>query len=112
MRSAYVHTLIAEAFLGPKPKNLVVDHIDNNKLNNRLDNLQYVTRRLNNSKDKIRKYDLPTGVTMSGKKYQAAIVTAGVRKYLGVFLTAQEAGEAYQAEVNAVDSPVPRDRII
>lgn len=49
-----VHSLVAEAFLGfsyDKSKDLIVDHIDNNSLNNNLTNLQIVTRRVNLSKD-------------------------------------------------------------
>ena len=43
----YVHKLVAEAFI-PNPFNKPeVDHIDNNKMNNSADNLQWVTHKEN-----------------------------------------------------------------
>ena len=46
----YVHRLVAEAYL-PNPENLPqVDHIDNDKTHNYLNNLQWITHRDNNRK--------------------------------------------------------------
>ena len=48
-----VHKLVAEYFLNHKGDGsmlLVIDHIDNNKSNNRLDNLQVISNRENSSK--------------------------------------------------------------
>lgn len=46
-RRAYVHHLIAEAFIGPRPDGHVVNHIDSDRQNNALSNLEYVTSRRN-----------------------------------------------------------------
>ena len=43
-----VHSLVAEAFLGPRPTNHVVNHVDGNKTNNSLWNLEYCSYSENN----------------------------------------------------------------
>ena len=45
-----VHRVVAEAFIGPIKRNMVVDHIDENKGNNRADNLQILTHSQNKIK--------------------------------------------------------------
>lgn len=48
----FVHSLVAEAFIGPRPTGLVIAHGDGNHLNNRLDNLRYCCPKENEA-DKI-----------------------------------------------------------
>lgn len=43
----YVHRMIAETFLGPCPPGCLVDHVNEARTDNRLQNLQYVTHREN-----------------------------------------------------------------
>lgn len=45
----YVHVLVMETFVGDKPEGYEVNHIDEDKSNNRLDNLEYLTRKENNN---------------------------------------------------------------
>lgn len=44
-----VHRLVAHEFLGKRPEDLVINHIDENKANNRVENLEYVTVEYNNN---------------------------------------------------------------
>jgi hypothetical protein len=52
-RSRYIHHLVAEAFLGPRPAGLKVRYIDGDALNNALSNLKYGTHS-ENELDKVR----------------------------------------------------------
>lgn len=49
----YVHQLVLETFLGPRPRDFDTCHTDGNKTNNKLDNLRYDTVK-NNVADSIR----------------------------------------------------------
>lgn len=99
-----VHQLVAIAFLNHKPDgtlNIVVDHIDNNKLNNNVENLQLTTNRHNASKDKKNTSSKYTGVSWckKSKKWTARIRVNRKQKYLGCFNCETEASKAYQEEL-------------
>ena len=95
-----IHVLVAMAFLGHKPDGykIVVDHIDNNKLNNHVSNLQLISNRENTSKDKKNGTSKYTGVTWynASNKWLAQIAINSKKKNLGLFETEDEAHEAYQ----------------
>ena len=103
-----VHQLVAVAFLGHKIngyKGLIVDHIDNDKLNNKLENLQLITARYNCSKDKKRKSSKYTGVCWEKRrcKWMSRIHIGGKTKFLGYFTNELEAAEAYQTALKNVN---------
>lgn len=94
----YVHQLIAAAFLGYEfGGELVVDHIDNNKLNNRLDNLQVISNRENISKGLALYRDLPTGVHYISNRdvYRARIQINKKKISLGYYKDPITASKAY-----------------
>lgn len=90
-----VHTIVAEYFLDHKPNGvcgIVVDHIDNDKLNNKVSNLQIITQRENCSKDK----HMPgTTFHKDSGKWQASIRYKGKRFYLGHYHDRSDAYKAY-----------------
>lgn len=71
-----VHRLVAELFLGKS--DLTIDHIDGNKLNNAVSNLEYVTRKENLSRGwknglfKNQKGSRAKKVLWNGKVYNSA----------------------------------------
>ena len=100
-RKFYIHRLVIQAFKGeiPKGKNLVVDHIDNVKTNNELDNLQVISNRENLSKDKWRhNISSPyTGVCFckAKNKWESSIFINGTSFHLGFFQNETYARQEY-----------------
>lgn len=42
-KTVTVHSMVARAFIGPRPQGMTINHIDGCKTNNRADNLEYVS---------------------------------------------------------------------
>ena len=101
-----VHQLVAISFLNHSPcgHKLVVDHINNNSLDNRKINLQIITQRLNLSKDKKNGSSKYTGVSWDkvNKKWAAGAYYKGTHKQLGRFINETDARDAYINFVNSL----------
>lgn len=99
-----VHRLICSAFK-PNPANKpCVDHIDNNKLNNHIHNLRWVTHS-QNIMNKSKHCNNSSGVTgvswhIRLKKWVARITIDGITKNLGTFTSITKAKRARIAAVN------------
>jgi len=92
-----IHNLVATAFLNKLPNDkLIIDHIDNNPLNNCVSNLQLTTHRVNLSKDRKNKTSKYTGVFKQAKKWRATIRVNNKSVHLGYFNCELKAHLAYQ----------------
>ncbi|TAH19319.1 MAG: hypothetical protein EAZ08_09110 [Cytophagales bacterium] len=100
IQTLYMHKLLANQYID-KPKSvddkkLFVRMINSDKLDCRLENLEWATmselRRQQRSSVSYR------GVSKDGKKYRAVLYDEGVRIYLGIFETAEDAARAYNDE--------------
>jgi hypothetical protein len=99
-KSFRIHKLVAMAFLGHTPdgtNKIVVDHINNVRTDNRLENLQLITNRENCCKDKRDGSSSFAGVSWHKKssKWRAAINYNKVYIDLGLFEQEVQARDAY-----------------
>lgn len=85
------HRLIWIYFHGDIPENMVIDHIDRNKLNNRISNLRLVTVQQNNWNTKAK------GYVFTDNRYKARITISTKQYTLGSYLTSEEATEAFKS---------------
>lgn len=90
-----VHRLVYESFHGITNDNLVIDHIDNDKTNNRLGNLRKLTNRENVSRSKVSRYGIGVCFYPKLNKFGSNIQINKILYHLGTFQTQQEASTAY-----------------
>lgn len=87
--------ILMQRFLVDCKKSQVVDHKNNNRLDNRKDNLKVVTRAKNNQNLSISKRNTTgyRGVTFdkNANKYRVRININGKEKHIGLFQTLEEA---------------------
>jgi len=90
-----LHRLVYEAYNGTIPDNMEIDHINNDKKNNNIDNLRLATRVENNCNRKVQKNNKSTGyknITLT--KYNTFNVKIAKNKkfvYSKTFKTLEEA---------------------
>jgi hypothetical protein len=103
-----VHVLVAMAFLNHKPDGttkIVVDHINNIKIDNRLVNLQLISHRENSSKDQKNRTSNYIGVSWNKKrkKWLSMITFKNKGINLGYFKEEIDASNTYQKAKKEAD---------
>lgn len=106
IKSVNIHQLVAIEFLNHIVcgKKLVVNHIDFNKLNNNVNNLEIVTFRENTNRKHIKSSSKYVGVSWdkNRNKWSAKICINGLNKTLGRFKTEIEAHNEYQKALSGI----------
>jgi hypothetical protein len=109
-----VHQLVAMAFLEHVPcgHKITVDHINEIKTDNRLENLQIICARENitRSINKTKTSSKYIGVFWRSqrKKWATNIEINGKKKHIGLFHSEHEAAEAYQKELEEINRTLTR----
>lgn len=101
-----IHQLVGIVFLNHTPNGygFVIDHINNNKLDNRVENLQIITHRENCHKRPTNSTSKYIGVSYekNRNKWRAVIRINGKKIYLGSFINEEDANLAYQNKLKEI----------
>lgn len=99
--SVFVHRIIWEMHNGPIPQGMQVDHINQDKLDNRLENLRLATRSQNNHNSSRlggkSKYKGVYKAHWKEGKWFAKLTIGGKQVYVGSYDCEEEAAEAINA---------------
>ncbi len=104
-RRFYVHRLVLEAFVGPRPHGMVCRHLDGDRANNRVENLAWGTY-AENEADKLRH-----GTWLVGEQINAKLTEAEVREIRKLRvggMTFSEIADAYEVSRHNVKAIVYR----
>jgi hypothetical protein len=107
-----IHQLVAESFLNHIPcgHNLVVNHINFNRKDNRVENLEIVTNRENTNQKHLNSSSDYIGVCWDklAKKWRSQITIKKYVKYLGHFTDEYQAHLAYQSALTKLSNPIQK----
>jgi hypothetical protein len=102
-----IHQIVAESFLNHNRCGFefVVNHIDFNKLNNSVDNLEVVTQRENANRKHLKSSSTYTGVVFNKvrKNWTSTISVGKKNYYLGTFSSELEASICYNEQLRLIE---------
>ncbi len=103
-KTFFIHQLVAISFLNHKPNKhkIVVDHIDGNKLNNSINNLQLISQRENFHKGNRIKNIKGIWFELSRNKWRASISISGKQVIIGRYVTKELAEIAYKEKLKTI----------
>jgi len=99
-KSRRVHSLLLDAFVGPRPKQMVARHLDGNKLNNKLSNLKYGTRK-ENGQDMIKHGTSPRGERGGNSKLNNSNVK-GILRCLAKGWALRKTAEMFDVSISCI----------
>lgn len=106
MKSHQIHQLVAIAFLNHVPckMELVINHINFDKKDNKVSNLEIVTNRENSNRKHLKSTSKYTGVSFEKdrNKWVAQIKIKGKRVLLGRFSNEIDASNVYQSKLKEI----------
>lgn len=98
------HAIVWILTNGNIPENFVIDHVDGNKINNKVSNLRLVTQRENCQNKTMHRAGKLFGCSYHkhSQSWRAYIQIDGKMKYLGYYKTELEAHEAYKNMISII----------
>ena len=105
-KTKQLHQLVASTFLKytPCPISAVVNHIDHDRTNNLLSNLEIISQRENANKKHLKSSSKYTGVCWDkiNKSWKSSIRINGKVKHLGIFKDELAASNAYEIALTEI----------
>ena len=113
-KTRHVHKLVAEAFLGHTPcgHKEVVDHVNGNRSDNRLENLRLTTQRDNLTRNRNGKYSKYPGVSKYQDRWVSQIYFDGTSFCIGYFDNEKQASWAYQEALSLYNLGFPGGDVV